>query len=115
MSQWPESQKFDKDGRMRKPAWTASVERGGPQIPFYGGKLCENLVQAVARDVMGAAVLRLEKAGCPVVMHIHDEAVCEVDKNVPAGEIERLMSESPEWLEGCPIGAEAVDAERYKK
>lgn len=115
MSQWPDSQKYDKDGRARKPAWTASVERGGPQIPFYGGKLCENLVQAVARDVMGAAVLRLEKAGIPVVMHIHDEAVCEVDKDVSAGEIERLMSECPEWLEGCPIGAEAVDAERYKK
>lgn len=115
MSQWPENQKHDKEGRMRKPAWTAAVERGGPQIPFYGGKLCENLVQAVARDVMGASILRLEKAGIPVVMHIHDEAVCEVDKDIPAGEIERLMSESPEWLEGCPIGAEAVDAERYKK
>jgi DNA polymerase len=73
------------------------------------------LVQAVARDVMGAAVLRLEKAGCPVVMHIHDEAVCEVDNSVPAGEIESLMSVCPEWLDGCPIGAEASDAVRYKK
>lgn len=115
MSQWPEKQKYDKSGKSRKPSWTASVERGGPQIPFYGGKLCENLVQAVARDVMGAAVLRLEKAGCPVVMHIHDEAVCEVDNSIPAGEIERLMSVCPEWLEGCPIGAEATDAARYKK
>ena len=115
MSQWPDSQKYDKDGRMRKPSWTASVERGGPQIPFYGGKLCENLVQAVARDVMGASILRLEKAGARVVMHVHDEAVCEVDKEVSAGEIERLMSICPEWLDGCPIGAEATDAERYKK
>jgi DNA polymerase len=115
MSQWPDKQKYDKSGKARKSAWTARVERGGPQIPFYGGKLCENLVQAVARDVMGAAVLRLEKAGCPVVMHIHDEAVCEVDNSVPAGEIERLMSVCPEWLEGCPIGAEATDAVRYKK
>jgi len=115
MSQWPDKQKYDKSGKARKSAWTASVERGGPQIPFYGGKLCENLVQAVARDVMGAAVLRLEKAGCPVVMHIHDEAVCEVDNSVPAGEIERLMSVCPEWLDGCPIGAEATDAVRYKK
>jgi DNA polymerase len=115
MSQWPDKQKYDKSGKARKAAWTARVERGGPQIPFYGGKLCENLVQAVARDVMGAAVLRLEKAGCPVVMHIHDEAVCEVDNSVPAGEIERLMSVCPEWLDGCPIGAEATDAVRYKK
>jgi DNA polymerase len=115
MSQWPDSQKFDKDGKARKPSWTAAVERGGPQIPFYGGKLCENLVQAVARDVMGEAILRLDKAACPVVMHIHDEVVCEVDNDVPAGEIERLMSICPEWLEGCPIGAEATDAERYKK
>jgi hypothetical protein len=48
-------------------------------------------------------------------MHIHDEAVCEVDNSVPAGEIERLMSVCPEWLDGCPIGAEATDAVRYKK
>jgi hypothetical protein len=115
MSQWPDKQKYDKSGKARKAAWTASVERGGPQIPFYGGKLCENLVQAVARDVMGAAVLRLEKAGFPVVMHIHDEAVCEVDNSISAGEIERLMSVCPEWLDGCPIGAEATDAVRYKK
>jgi hypothetical protein len=115
MSQWPEQQKYDKNGKPRKPSWTARVERGGPQIPFYGGKLCENLVQAVARDVMGAAVLRLEKAGFPVVMHIHDEAVCEVDNSVPAGEIERLMSICPDWLEGCPIGAEAADTKRYTK
>lgn len=115
MSQWPESQRVGKNGLARKPAWTACVERGGPQIPFYGGKLCENLVQAVARDVMGEAILRLEKAGCQVVMHIHDEAVCEVDNSVPAGEIERLMSVCPEWLEGCPIGSEAAEAMRYKK
>lgn len=115
MSQWPEKQRYDKSGKARKPSWTACVERGGSQIPFYGGKLCENLVQAVARDVMGHAVLRLEKAGFPVVMHIHDEAVCEVDNSVPAGEIERLMSICPDWLEGCPIGAEATDAMRYKK
>lgn len=115
MSQWPENQKYDKDGKPRKPSWTACVEMGGPQIPFYGGKLCENLVQAVARDVMGAAIVRLEKAGFPVVMHIHDEAVCEVDKNVSSGEIERLMSECPDWIEGCPIGAEAAQAERYMK
>jgi len=115
MSQWPEKQKYDKSGKVRKPSWTACVERGGPQIPFYGGKLCENLVQAVARDVMGHAVLRLEKAGCPVVMHVHDEAICEVDNSTPADEIERLMSVCPDWLEGCPIGAEATDAVRYKK
>lgn len=115
MSQWPEKQRYDKSGRARKPSWTACVERGGPQIPFYGGKLCENLVQAVARDVMGAAVLRLEEAGHSVVMHVHDEAVCEVDNSVPADEIERLMSVCPDWLEGCPVGAEASDALRYKK
>lgn len=115
MSQWPEKQKFDKSGKTRRSSWTAAVERGGPQIPFYGGKLCENLVQAIARDVMGASILRLEKAGVPVVMHVHDEAVCEVDISVPADEIERLMSICPDWLEGCPIGAEASNAERYKK
>lgn len=95
--------------------WTARVERGGPRIPFYGGKLCENLVQAVARDVFAEALLRLHRAGVDVVFHVHDEAVCEVDPSTDPREIERIMSITPDWLEGCPLAAEAVVTTRYCK
>ena len=95
--------------------WTARVERGGRRIPFYGGKLCENLVQAVARDVFGESLLRLHRLGVEVVFHVHDEAVCEVAPGTDPHEIERIMSITPDWLTGCPLAAEAVVTTRYCK
>jgi len=98
--------------------WTAQTELGGKRQRFYGGKLCENLVQAVARDVFAEALLRLEQAGFEVVFHVHDEAVCEVPSasaREAAVEIERIMSTTPDWLLGCPLAAEAVVTTRYCK
>ncbi len=95
--------------------WTARVERGGRRIPFYGGKLLENLVQAVARDVFAESLLRLHRVGVEVVFHVHDEAVCEVSPGTDPREIERIMSITPDWLPGCPLAAEAVVTTRYCK
>lgn len=80
------------------------------RMTTYGGKLFENVVQAVARDPMGAALARLDAAGMNPVLTVHDEAVNEV----PAGaveleEIDALMCETPAWAEGIPF---AVDTER---
>lgn len=88
---------------------------GKPHFDFYGGKLTENLVQAAARDVFVAGLRRVEDAGHPVIFHSHDEIICEVDKRVPKEEIEHLMTIRPEWLEGCPIGAEAIESDHYLK
>ena len=93
--------------------WTARVERGGRRLPFYGGKLCENLVQAVARDVFAEALLRLHRAGIKVVFHVHDEAVCEVDHGTDPREIEHLMTIPPDWLAGCPLAAETIISNHY--
>ena len=95
--------------------WTARVGRGGRRVPFYGGKLCENMVQAVARDVFAAALLRLHRAGVRVVFHVHDEAVCEVDAGTGHHEIERLMSVTPDWLPSCPLAASSFVTNRYCK
>lgn len=98
--------------------WTAQTELGGKRQHFYGGKLCENLVQAVARDVFAEALIRLERAGFDVVFHVHDEAVCEVPASSAreaAAEIEKIMSTTPDWLPGCPLAAEAVVTARYCK
>lgn len=93
----------------------ARDERGGHHLYWYGGKLFENLVQATARDILGAAILRIEAAGHRVVLHVHDEVVCEVEPDVTVEEIKALMTEVPHWAEGLPIGCSAKKVDRYFK
>jgi DNA polymerase len=94
---------------------TARDERGGTILYWYGGKIFENAVQACSRDILSEAILRLEDAGYPVVLHVHDEVVCEVDQDVPVEAVKRLMEAVPDWAEGLPIGCDAEEAERYFK
>ncbi len=82
----------------------------------YGGKLCENAVQAIARDVLVNGMLRLEAAGYPIVATVHDEAVAEVGEEF--GSIEeagREMCVLPSWATGLPLAVEGWRAKRYKK
>ncbi len=82
----------------------------------YGGLLVENIVQGIARDVMTEAMIRVENAGFPVVLTVHDEVVCEVPKGDKSlEEFNQLMTIVPKWAKGCPIAAEAWVGDRYKK
>lgn len=76
------------------------------EIETYGGKLTENLVQAAARDILALALLRVEAAGYPVVLHVHDEIVCEVPEGFGSvAELEAIMEQRPPWAADWPIKA----------
>lgn len=86
------------------------------RIESYGPKLVENIVQATARDCLAEAIDRLEKAGFPVVFHVHDEVICEVPNGISsAKELGAIMSEPIKWAPGLPLRADAYECEYYRK
>lgn len=98
-----------------KPAWGASQGYSKEKTTLWGGKLCENVIQATARDILAESVLRLEKAGLRVVCHIHDEVIIECDPQTDIREVREIMCKPPEWMEDLPIDVEAEKATFYKK
>ena len=81
----------------------------------YGGKLVENITQAVARDLLAHALGVLERAGHRVVMHVHDEAVIEAPPETSVDEICELMADAPAWARGLPMTADGYDCTYYMK
>lgn len=82
----------------------------------YGGKLTENIVQAISRDLMAEAMLNMKAQGFDVLLSVHDEAICEQDPDfMSVHDYESLMAESPEWARGAPIAVEGFKSFRYKK
>lgn len=82
----------------------------------YGGKLVENIVQATARDILAAAMMRLDEAGYNIVFHVHDEVVAEVPKDGPGIEkMNGLLSITPDWAKGLPLSAEGYATDYYMK
>jgi len=97
-------------------AWDAK----GCQVKrLYGGLLCENVVQAVARDILLEGMLNAEKTGFVVIMTIHDEVVGESDIISPLTykDLEHAMTLTPPWAEGMGfiLAAEGYDAAYYRK
>lgn len=84
------------------------------KIESYGGKFVENIVQAIARDILAEAMMRLEKKGFNIVMHIHDEVVIESDSS-SIEEINEIMSIVPIWALGLILDADGFESEFYKK
>lgn len=88
------------------------------RTPTYGGKLVENITQAVARDCLAYAMRNLWAAGYRIVMHIHDEVVLEAPKDSPDFGLDkaiRIMCTNPIWATDLPLNADGFETMYYKK
>lgn len=88
------------------------------EIDTYGGKLTENIVQAISRDLLGNSMLNLEANDYHPVCHIHDEVLCEVpEENAQAyyEEMASIMGTPPEWASDLPLRADGYTTPFYLK
>ncbi len=94
-----------------------NTARGFQKQHTYGGKLVENITQAVARDIMAEAMLRVEEYGFPIVLSVHDELVtlCPDNDNFTEAGLSKIMCKLPEWATGLPVDAEGYESIRYRK
>ena len=110
---------FLKMGRFDKVQVNFMTQREGQWTSdsTYGGKLVENIVQAIARDCLTETLLRLNSRypNSPVVMHIHDEVVMDAEMDVTVDEICDLMAEPIPWAPGLVLKAAGFESEWYMK
>jgi DNA polymerase len=87
------------------------------RIGTYGGKLVENVTQAVARDVLAAGMLEAEAWGYEISLSVHDELICETIDTPEFGArgLADCMSQNPPWAEGLPLAAAGFETYRYRK
>ncbi len=117
----------DSRGKLR----TRKVEKVDKQISYmsvhsttgqwlrlysYGGKLAENVTQAVANDLLRFSITNHENEGYPICFHVHDEEISETPEDYGSQEeFEEIMTRSPEWAEGLPIEVDGFSTKRYRK
>ena len=86
------------------------------RLTTYGGKLVENIVQAIARDVLAQAMINLKNHGFNIVMHVHDEIVLEVENGVSSvEEVCEIMCKENRYLKGLKLKADGFESKYYKK
>ena len=84
-------------------------------IRTYGGKLTENIVQSVARDILGIVILRAEAAGLKIVFHIHDEIVVEAEPGQTLEDVTAIFSQPIDWCKDLPLKGAGYTTPYYLK
>jgi DNA polymerase len=85
------------------------------EVRTYGGKLTENIVQAIARDILAWVILRAQKQGIDIVFHVHDEVVAEADASVSLQQIENLFNTPISWCKDLPLKGVGYTTKYYLK
>ena len=87
------------------------------RVHTWGGKIAENLTQAIARDVLAEGMLNAAEAGFTIVGHSHDETICleDVGSKLNVAKLRECMIKRPTWAPDLPLNAAAFESERYKK
>ncbi|HCR83887.1 MAG TPA: hypothetical protein DIW07_10835 [Lachnospiraceae bacterium] len=87
------------------------------RLETWGGKLVENIVQATARDCLAVTMQQVSQAGYSIVMHVHDEIICDVPKKDTGAlkKITDIMAESIPWAPGLPLRGDGYETDFYKK
>lgn len=106
------------DGRELTYMGMNQTTRKWERTKTWGGKLTENLIQAIARDCLAVSMSKIQQAGYHIVMHVHDEVIVEVpsdgaDEHLKR--IEELMGEPIEWAPGLLLTADGFTSEYYRK
>jgi DNA polymerase len=111
------SPRVDEDSGKISYMGTNQYTRRWQRIDTYGGKLAENITQAVARDVLASAMQPAEDAGFKIVFHVHDELVCEVPDSPEYGleQLTDIITANPWWADGLPLSAGGFESHRYRK
>lgn len=111
--------RFDDEGNITyaKASWKPAADaKEWPRARLWRGLQCENVTQATANDILRYALRQLEALGEEVVLHVHDEIVCETDDpERTLANMQRVMCTPPNWAGGLPLGVEAHIMRRYGK
>lgn len=83
------------------------------RLETFGGKLVENITQAVSRDILMFAIRNMKDYR--IVAHVHDEVILECPEDVSVDSICQLMSKTPDWAEGLTLKAEGYEGKFYQK
>lgn len=117
---WYPRPSLEWDDRFNKHCWAYSAWQGGTERRkrAYGGLLTENAVQALARGLLVGSMFRVEDAGWPIVLTVHDEIVAEVDEDkADQKAFEALMAERSQWAVNMkiPVAVDGWCDTRYRK
>ena len=85
------------------------------RVRTYGGKLTENVVQAIARDILGVIILRAHDAGLDIVFHVHDEIVVEATPQQTLQDVETIFSQPINWCKDLPLKGAGYTTPYYLK